>query len=137
MPKKDKWQTLSHNGPYFPLEHIVRGWTIKINDETVTFADNPLADEMTYHWAAKLATKYVKDHVFQKNFWIDYKQVIKQTLKISSLRFPKDFDFSEYHEKIIQEREDKKNRSKDEKKREKNDIPENMKILLFFTKRFR
>lgn len=122
MSVKEKWSTLQHNGPYFPPEHIVRGWTIKINEKDITFVNNPLADEMTYHWAAKLETKYVTDRTFQKNFWIDYEPVIRQLHDLpEKLRFPQDFDFTDYHSKIMKEREDKKNRSKDEKRREKDE----------------
>lgn len=116
---KEKWQTLIHKGPVFPKEHEVRGWPIKIKGQTVTFVNNPLADEMTFHWAAKLETDYVQDKTFQRNFWKDYKPVIKLSHDIEEASFPEDFDFTDYWVKIQREKEEKKGRSKEEKKREK------------------
>lgn len=56
----NKWETLEHNGPIFPKEYEYVGFDKKLSS---------LAEEMLYHYAAKLETDYVHNKVFNKNFW--------------------------------------------------------------------
>lgn len=123
-----KWKTLKHNGPAFAPPYEPRNFelTIKVPD-----ADNPIkvrflanAEEMLYHWAAKINTQYVKDPVFQKNFFHDIKEAISidsnpmphEALKAN---FPDGWDFSPIVRFIERQREAKKNRSREEKDAEK------------------
>ncbi len=56
----NKWETLEHNGPIFPKEYEYVGFDPKLSS---------LAEEMLYHYSAKLETEYVHNKVFNKNFW--------------------------------------------------------------------
>ena len=62
-----KWKTLQHNGIAFLPPYESKGITIKIKGEKVPLSID--AEEMAYQWAKKKDTPYVKDHVFQKNFF--------------------------------------------------------------------
>lgn len=55
-----KWNTLEHNGPIFPKEYEYIGF-----DKSLS----PLAEEMLYHYSARLETDYVHNATFNKNFW--------------------------------------------------------------------
>jgi len=112
-----KWTTLRHNGPSFSPPFEPKGFPIKVQGKPVSFNGNPDAEEMIYHWAARLQTQYVLDKVYQKNFWADLKK--KLPADLVATRFPDDWDFTEYYNKIQIEKEKKKNRGKEEKEEEK------------------
>lgn len=112
---KDKWKTLKHKGPIFPPEYEYQKFNVIVDGKKYTLS--PETEEMAYAWAQKHATDYVKDSVFQKNFWKDFSAVIPSELK--KTRFPNDWDFSEIVYYIERKKEEKKNRSKEEKKAEK------------------
>lgn len=56
----NKWNTLKHNGPIFPKKYEYIGFDKNLSS---------LAEEMLYHYSAKLETEYVHNKVFNKNFW--------------------------------------------------------------------
>lgn len=86
----DKWNTLIHNGPIFPPDYVVQGYKITVVGNQVVLSSE--AEEMAYAWAQKHATEYVKDKVFQKNFWRDFSAILPSELKKTN--FPNDWDFS-------------------------------------------
>ena len=63
VEKTFKWKTLEHNGVAFPPNHILKGVSIKINNERLTL--NNEQEEIVYAWAKKKDTHYIKD-VFSK-----------------------------------------------------------------------
>jgi len=85
----DKWNTLTHNGPIFPPEYVAQGYKITVTGNQIILSSE--AEEMAYAWAQKHATEYIKDKVFQKNFWRDFSAILPVELKKTS--FPNDWDF--------------------------------------------
>lgn len=114
-----KWKTLEHQGPLFPSEYEYKGYEIRVGEATVVLGKD--AEEMAYHWAAKLNTDYVNDPVFQKNFYNDWIKTMPESIKalIEKHSFPQDFNFNVIYNDIVDTREKKKARSKEEKKAEK------------------
>jgi len=113
--KTNKWQTLTHLGPVFPPLYQYQKYEIKVQGKTVILSKE--AEEVAVFWAQKHATDYVKDPVFQKNFWRDFKPFLSKELKTTS--FPKDWDFINIIRDLEYKKEVKKNRSKEIKKKEK------------------
>lgn len=111
----NKWETLEHLGPIFPPEYEHQKYKIKVQNKEVILPAE--AEEMIYHWAAKIQTDYVKDTVFQKNFWKDLKPYLPPDLQKTN--FPEDWDVVSIYRDIERKREAKKARSKEEKKAEK------------------
>ncbi|KWU42448.1 hypothetical protein RHOSPDRAFT_21228 [Rhodotorula sp. JG-1b] len=73
---EEKWKTLEHNGVMFPPEYEPHGVRMKYNGKEVQLA--PEAEEVASFFAAILETDYVKNPVFVKNFFSDWKKVLKQ-----------------------------------------------------------
>ncbi|GAA5987945.1 hypothetical protein JCM10908_007280 [Rhodotorula pacifica] len=73
---EEKWKTLEHNGVMFPPEYEPHGVRMKYNGKEVKLA--PEAEEVASFFAAILETDYVKNPVFVKNFFSDWKKVMKQ-----------------------------------------------------------
>lgn len=76
-------KSMTHNGPVFPAEYIVKGFKL-CNEELPA-----LAEEMLYDYARKSETDYVKKPIFNKNFWSCLKPELTSTQK--KLKFPDDF----------------------------------------------
>jgi len=114
---KEKWQTLKHNGPIFPAPYECKDIPIIVNDKEYTPSEE--LEEMLYSWAQKHATDYIKDKVFQKNFFKCIKPLLDDELKKSS--FPNDWDFREYIYYVEKIKADKKLKTKEDKKQEKED----------------
>lgn len=105
---KDKWQTLEHNGPLFPAEYEYVGFDPKLSH---------LAEEMLYHYSAKLETDYVHNTTFNKNFFEALHKELPTEYKNRKLE-----DFlplcKAIFDHIQKKKEDKKNRSKEEREQE-------------------
>lgn len=111
----DKWQSLTHNGPIFPPEYVAQGYKITVAGKQAVLS--PEAEEMAYAWAQKYATEYIKDKVFQKNFWRDFSAILPDDLK--KTRFPDDWDFKEIIRSIEYKKELKTLITKAEKEADK------------------
>ena len=103
-----------HNGPYVPPEEDIK---IQVKVKNKVYKLDSLAAEMAKTWAAKLKTDYVKDKVFQQNFWKDFSKQLPDKLK--NTVWPDDWDFTEAYKEIEALKEAKKNRIKKEKEQEK------------------
>lgn len=77
---KKKFKTLQHNGPIFPKDYEYKGY--EFDGKKLS----PLAEEMLWHYAAKIETEYVKDAGFVDNFWSCLKKEVK-----TQKSFPADF----------------------------------------------
>ncbi|CAI5760609.1 unnamed protein product [Candida verbasci] len=113
-----RWESLEHNGvifppPYEPLPSYVKMY---YNGKPVNLP--PEAEEVAGFYAALLETDHGKNPVFQKNFFNDFVQVLKECggCGVEIKRFDK-CDFTKmfaYFEKL---KEEKKQLTRDEKKR--------------------
>ncbi|KAI5962999.1 TOP1 [Candida pseudojiufengensis] len=130
-----KWTSLEHNGvmfppPYEPLPSYVK---LYYDGKPVNLPKE--AEEVAGFYGAMIETDHAKNPVFQKNFFTDFKQVIKECGGLGDVKIT-DFnklDFSKMHAYFEKQREEKKSMSKDEKKRikeEKEKIEEPFKTCL-------
>ena len=107
-----KWKTLKHNGILFPPAFESQGIKIKIKDQPVSLTLEQ--EEMIYQWAKKKDTPYVQDKVFQKNFTADFSKTLNS--KFKNLQYS-DIDFSQSHNVVDKEADQKAMMSKEEKKK--------------------
>ncbi len=107
-----QWNILQHNGPMFPPPYIPHKIPIIINNKEIILPE--LAEEYATMYAKYIDTDYVKNNIFNKNFWKEFKAVIPSEYQSLTLN---DFDFSLIKNYLIQEREIKINMSKEEKER--------------------
>lgn len=75
-----KWTTLSHNGVLFPPAYVPHGVKMKYDGKTITLS--PQAEEVASFFAALLETDYAKNPTFQKNFFKDWKEILKEHDKV-------------------------------------------------------
>ena len=119
-----KWTTLEHNGVVFPppYEPLPKKVKMKYNGTAVTL--KPDAEEVAGFFGGMLnSTHNVENPTFQKNFFHDFKQMIKQTggatdregNTVDIKEFAK-CDFTPIYEHFTAEREKKKALSSAEKK---------------------
>ena len=134
IEKMFKWKTLEHNGVAFPPNHILKGLSIKINNERLALNDEQ--EEIVYAWAKKKDTHYINDAIFQNNFLNDLKKILpnrfQNTNNINEIDFSEAFRLvdEELKLKIVEKekiqklsREDKKkliDKKKQERERLKN-----------------
>lgn len=106
---KEKWQSLIHRGPLFPKEYEYVGFDKNLS---------PLAEEMLYHYSAKLETEYVSNKVFNTNFWNALKKELPKSYQ--SKKFPEDFVTltKQIFDYIQIKKEEKKSKSKEDKLKE-------------------
>ena len=104
---------LSHSGVLIPKRYEAKGFRIEIEGQTIALT--PHQEEMAVAWVKKLATDYVKDPVFVKNFFHDFLDALGMSDKPLA---PEDFDFSEIINAVEKEKLIKANLSKEEKKRQ-------------------
>lgn len=101
----NKWKTLEHNGPIFPKEYEYIGFDKKLSS---------LAEEMLYHYSAKLETDYVHNKVFNKNFWNALKPELPKEYQSKKLE-----DFLPLCKQIFQHIQNKKEERKLKTKEQK------------------
>lgn len=101
-------ETLHHNGVLIPAQYEVKGLTVKIKGKEVKLTTEQ--EEMAVAWAKKAGTPYVEDKVFAKNFHKDFSE------KLGIIVKPGDVDYSAIISLVEEEREYKKNLTKEEKK---------------------
>lgn len=73
-----KWTTLYHTGPRFPPAHEPLPKNVKMKYEGKPVDLLPEAEEAAYFYAIKLETQHARDKVFNRNFFDDFKSVLKQ-----------------------------------------------------------
>ena len=120
IEKTFKWKTLEHNGVAFPPNHILKGISIKINNERLAL--NTEQEEIVYAWAKKKDTHYIKDTLFQHNFLNDFKKILpskfQNTNDINEIDFSDAFNLVDTELKLkIIEKEKMQKLSREEKKK--------------------
>lgn len=129
-----KWTTLEHNGVIFPPPYEPLPSHIKLYYDGKPVDLPPAAEEVAGFYAALLETDHGKNPVFQKNFFHDFLEVLKESggcnveiKEFSKCDFTKMFNFFEI------QKEEKKSIPASEKKRiklEKEKLEEPYKICL-------
>jgi len=109
----NKWKTLKHNGVVFQPPYERRNIPIIFSGKKIHLNDD--AEEAAFLYAKYIDSEYIKLSAFNKNFWNDWKKLLKteQEKKITNLS---DCDFTE----IINELEKEKNIKIKEKENKKN-----------------
>ena len=71
-----KWNTLKHNGLLFPKAYQPHGIPLLYQGREITL--EPIEEEyVTYY--ARLNPKYSSNPTLNKNFWNDYKKILKNS----------------------------------------------------------
>ncbi|KAJ3411463.1 DNA topoisomerase 1 [Chytridiales sp. JEL 0842] len=102
----EKWTQLEHCGPLFPPPYEPHGIKMKYNGVPVDL--EPEAEEVATFFAALLGTDYASNETFVTNFFNDF-------LKPSPIKEFKKCDFTPIHEYLNEQKELKKNKTKEEK----------------------
>lgn len=102
---------LIHNGVLIPKRPEWKKLHITVQDNRVNLT--PDQEEMAVAWAKKLGTEYVKDPVFVKNFFQDFRKALGIKDKIPQ----ENFDFSHIIEYVEREKAYKLNLRKEQKKK--------------------
>jgi len=105
-----KWKEFIHQGVYFPPQYIPHNIPILYNKEKIYL--DPIPEEYATLYAKYTTTEYVKNPVFNKNFWNDWNKLLPKDTVIKSLD---DCDFTLILKYLEKEREVRLSKSKEEK----------------------
>jgi DNA topoisomerase-1 len=78
-----KWTTLEHNGVLFPPEYIPHKIPILYNGNRIEL--EPAAEEAATLYAKFIESDHIKDNIFRKNFWNDWKKILGKNSPIESI----------------------------------------------------
>ena len=111
-----KWKTFSHSGVLFPEPYRSHGIPLIYDGKQIKL--DPESEEYATIYAKFTETEYVKNSVFRKNFFNDWKQILKKNgfTQITDLE---KCNFKLILEHILKYKEAKKNLSKEDKLKEK------------------
>ena len=117
MDGEQKWETLEHNGVIFPPEYEPLPSHVKLIYDGTPISLPKEAEEVAGFFAAMIETDHAKNPVFQKNFFNDFKEVLKECNHhmADTMEFEK-CDFSKMAAYFEQQRDEKKQLSREEKK---------------------
>lgn len=111
---KKKWNTLEHNGVLFPPEYIKHNIPVLYQGQQIILDQE--AEEIATLYAKYIETDYVKNKVFNRNFWKDWRRVLGDHHIIQKLE---DVDFRLIYEHLLRIKEEKKlNPEEKEKKKQ-------------------
>ena len=122
---ENKWETLQHSGVVFPPAYEPLPKNVKMKYDGTPVSLQPDAEEVASFFGGMLnSTHNVENPTFQKNFFNDFKDILKKTggatgpdgSKVAIKEFSK-CDFKPIFEYYDAQREAKKSLPKDEKKR--------------------
>ena len=111
-----KWTTFSHSGVLFPEPYIHHSVPLIYDGKKIIL--NPNSEEYATIYAKFTETEYVKNKVFNKNFFNDWIKILKKDGHIEIKEYDK-CDFSLILKYLLEHKEAKKNLSKEEKDKEK------------------
>ena len=122
---KKKIKELKHNGTRFPELFKSRGFTL--NGQSLYNCEIDSAEEMLWHYAAKLDTDYVKNETFNRNFYLCL--MSKLAAGQRCIKFPEGFmsvltEMKKVQEKEKEEKTQYKKDHKEELKKEAEDLKE-------------
>eukprot|EP00835_Amoeboradix_gromovi_P000348 NODE_12_length_45166_cov_0.552511.p3 type:complete len:789 gc:universal NODE_12_length_45166_cov_0.552511:37145-34779(-) len=107
-----KWQTLEHQGVYFPPEYIPHGIPLIYAGNKVSL--KPLSEEIATFFAGVIGTDYESNPVFCANFFSDFKSVCKQDGHDVIKSFS-ECDFTQIYDYLEELKIQRKSMSKEEK----------------------
>ncbi len=125
-----KWTTFSHNGVLFPDPYIPHKVPLIYDGKKIVL--DPESEEYATIYAKFIDTEYVKNRVFNKNFFADWKPILKKGGHGEINDLDK-CDFSLIVDHILKHKEAKANMSKEEKtklKEQKDKFEEKFKVAL-------
>ena len=111
-----KWETFSHSGVLFPEPYKPHGIPLIYNGKKIVL--KPDSEEYATIYAKFTETDYVKNKIFNKNFFNDWVKILKSDAH-TEIQNLDSCDFSLILKHILAHKEAKKNLSKEEKIKEK------------------
>ncbi|ORZ13576.1 hypothetical protein BCR42DRAFT_330683 [Absidia repens] len=108
-----KWTQLSHNGVLFPPEYVPHGIQMKYDGKSVKLT--PEAEEVASFFAALLESDHGANPTFQKNFFEDFQKVLAKSPKNPKMTSFEKCDFRPMWQKFELDKERKKQMTKEEK----------------------
>ena len=103
VKSKKKWTTLEHNGVLFPPEYVMNEVPVIYNGKKIVLS--PEAEESANLYAKFIESDYIKNSVFRKNFWNDWKKILGSDHEIKDLV---GCDFGLIYEHLLKIKEEKK-----------------------------
>jgi DNA topoisomerase-1 len=70
-----RWDIFHHNGVLFDKPYIYKNIPIKVKGVNISL--NEEAEELAFIYAKYLDTEYIKNKTFNKNFFNDFKKIVK------------------------------------------------------------
>ncbi|EPY28663.1 DNA topoisomerase I [Strigomonas culicis] len=113
-----RWDTLVHNGVLFPPEYVPHG--IPILYEGKTFVMTPEEEEVATMFAVMRETDYYRNRLFRNNFFRSWRAILDKRRKRGEMHPIKELelcDFEAIYKWHMAEREKKLSRTKEEKKK--------------------
>ena len=111
-----KWDTFSHSGVLFPDPYVPHGIPLIYGGKKIVLKPN--SEEYATIYAKFTETEYVKNKIFNKNFFNDWMRILKSDGHGEINKFEL-CDFSLILKHLLEHKEEKKNMSKEEKQKEK------------------
>ena len=111
-----KWDTFSHSGVLFPDPYEPHGIPLVYEGKKIVLKPN--SEEYATIYAKFTETEYVKNKVFNKNFFNDWMRILKSDGHGEINKFEQ-CDFSLILKHLLEHKEKKKNMEKEEKQKEK------------------
>ncbi|KAF9586182.1 DNA topoisomerase 1 [Lunasporangiospora selenospora] len=108
-----KWTSLVHNGVYFPPDYTSHGVKMLYEGKPITLSSD--VEEVASFFASLLYTEHAENPTFQKNFFSDFKAIAKKHKTVPSITDFKKCDFTPIYEHIQRQKDKKKNMSKEDK----------------------
>jgi DNA topoisomerase-1 len=103
---KYKWTKLRHNGVLFPPFYKYNKIPLICNNKEYIL--NPTAEEYLLYYVKYFNTDYIKKSQFKKNFWKDYKKILKndEIKSLDDCDFKYFIKYLENKEKIVKNKEE-------------------------------
>ncbi|KAI9294441.1 hypothetical protein K502DRAFT_304983 [Neoconidiobolus thromboides FSU 785] len=117
--KSVKWNTLEHNGVYFPPPYEPHNVKMLYDGKPITLP--PEAEEVASFFAALIESDYARNPVFVRNFFKDFKDVLKECKADTDIKEFKKCDFTPIFNYLQALKEQKKSKTKEEKLQDKKD----------------
>jgi DNA topoisomerase-1 len=111
-----KWHTLSHNGVIFQEQYKKHNTPLLYDKQKIILPEK--SEEYATIYAKLSGSDYVKESKFNKNFFKDWKKILKEE-KVENINDFEKCDFSIIYNYLLDLKEKKKNESKEEQELKK------------------